>query len=136
VLGFEALEAYSLAELKWRDEPVIAFANLLYAIGAILEMLLSMLMLLVIARAIVSWVNADPYNPIVRFLITSTEGLLSPLRKRFNLVFGSMDFSPIVLLLLIYFLKFFVAQTLLDYASDIKRGSMLHSGLAASSEQV
>jgi len=99
---------------------VIAFANLLYAIGVILDMLLSMLMFLVIARAIISWVNADPYNPIVRFLTTSTDGLLVPLRRRFNLVYGSMDFSPIVLLAIIYFMKFFVVQTLMDYSVDIK----------------
>lgn len=106
---------------------MIAFANLLYAIGAILDMLLSMLMFLVIARAIVSWVSADPYNPIVRFLISSTDVLLQPIRRKFKLVYGSMDFSPIVLLFIIYFMKFFVAQTLLDYSVDIKRNAIMSS---------
>lgn len=115
---------------------MIAFANLLYAIGMILDLLLGMLMLLVIARAVVSWVSADPYNPIVRFLITSTDGLLLPLRRRFNLVAGSIDFSPIVLLLIIYFLKFFVAQTLIDYAADIKFRSQLRSEFYSSAQVV
>ena len=106
---------------------MIAFANLLYAIGVILDMLLSMLMFLVIARAIISWVNADPYNPIVRFLTSSTDGLLSPLKRRFNMVYGSMDFSPIVLLMIIYFMKFFVVQTLLDYSADIKGSASLRA---------
>ena len=108
---------------------MIAFANLLYAIGAILDMLLGMLMFLVIARAIVSWVNADPYNGIVRFLITSTEVLLAPIRRKFNLVFGGIDLSPIVLLFIIYFLRFFVATTLLDYAADIKGRAISGSGI-------
>jgi YggT family protein len=103
---------------------VIAFANLLYAIGMMLDMLLTMMMILVIARAVVSWVNADPYNPIVRFLISSTDVFLMPLRRKFNLVYGAMDFSPIVLILAIYFLKFFVAQTLLDYSQTIKLNAL------------
>lgn len=106
---------------------MIAFANLLFAIGAILDMLLNILMLLVIARAIVSWVSADPYNPIVRFLTTSTEVMLAPLRRKFRMVYGAMDFSPIILLFLIYFMKFFVAQTLLDYSAEIKRKAILSS---------
>lgn len=104
---------------------MIAFANLLYAIAVILDMLLSMLMFLVIARAIISWVNADPYNPIVRFLTTSTDALLVPLKRRFNMVYGAMDFSPIILLAIIYFMKFFIVQTLLDYSADMKRGAHL-----------
>lgn len=108
---------------------MIAFANLLYAVGAILQMLLSMLMILVVARAIISWVSADPYNPIVRFLTTSTDVLLVPIRRKFKLVYGAMDFSPIVLLFLIYFMKFFVAQTLLDYSVEIKSKAMLNSAI-------
>lgn len=111
---------------------MIAFANLLYAIGAILDMLLGMLMLLVIARAIISWVSADPYNPIVRFLTSSTDVMLVPLRRKLNLVYGSMDFSPIVLLFIIYFMKFFVAQTLLDYSVEIKtKAMMISTGLVS-----
>ena len=113
---------------------MIAFANLLYAIGAILHMLLSMMMILVVARAIISWVGADPYNPIVRFLTSSTDVLLVPIRRKFKLVYGSMDFSPIVLLFLIYFMKFFVAQTLLDYSVEIKSKAMITSQIITFAE--
>ena len=92
-------------------------------------------MILVIARAILSWVNADPYNPIMRFLTTSTDVMLTPLRRKLKLVYGSMDFSPIVLLFIIYFMKFFVAQTLLDYSAEIKRKSILGSAIVTYSQQ-
>lgn len=53
---------------------------------------------IVVARAILSWVNPDPYNPIVRFLHNATDPLLNKIRQRIPLQFGGIDFSPIILL--------------------------------------
>jgi YggT family protein len=54
---------------------------------------------IVIGRAIVSWVNPDPYNPIVRFLYNATEPVLRRLRRILPLQFSGFDLSPIVLLI-------------------------------------
>ncbi len=54
---------------------------------------------IVIARALVSWVNPDPYNPIVRFLNNATEPVLSRMRRYLPLQFSGIDLSPIALLL-------------------------------------
>jgi len=73
-------------------------------------------MWVIIGRAVVSWVNADPYNPIVRFLYTVTEPVLSAIRRRVPVFYSGVDFSPIVVILAIVFLRTFVVQTLLQLA--------------------
>ena len=92
------------------------FSNLLTAIAKVLDVVLVMFMWVVIARAILSWVSPDPYNPIVRFIHNITEPVLYQIRKRLPLNFGGIDFSPILVLLAIIFLRQFVVQSLYDLA--------------------
>lgn len=99
---------------------MIILANLLWAIGEVLGALLSMMVFIVIARAIISWVSPDPYNPIVRFLQATTDPLLRPLRRYIPPVAGGLDITPIILLLILYFLKIALVQTILDYAAQLK----------------
>jgi YggT family protein len=70
-------------------------------------------MWVIVGRAIISWVNPDPYNPIVRFLHDVTEPLLSRIRRfvPFTSTAG-MDFSPIILILMVLFLQSFLVPTL------------------------
>ena len=95
---------------------MFVFNNLLAAIAKILDVVLSIFMWIVIARAILSWVSPDPYNPIVRFIHNITEPVLHQIRKRLPLNFGGMDFSPILVLLAVIFLQQFVVQSLYDLA--------------------
>jgi YggT family protein len=95
---------------------MFVFNNLLAAIAKILDVVLSIFMWIVIARAILSWVSPDPYNPIVRFINNITEPVLYQIRKRIPLNFGGMDFSPILVLLAVIFLQQFVVQSLYDLA--------------------
>jgi len=99
---------------------MIILGNLLLAIGEVLGGLLSLMVFVVIARAVISWVNPDPYNPIVRFLHSSTDPLLRPLRRYIPLVGGGIDITPIVLLFILYFLKIALVQTILDYAWQLR----------------
>ena len=92
------------------------FSNFLTAIAKVLDVVLVMFMWIVIARAILSWVSPDPYNPIVRFIHNITEPVLHQIRKRLPLNFGGIDFSPILVLLAVIFLRQFVVQTLYDLA--------------------
>ncbi len=98
---------------------MILLANVLYATGSVLDMALGFFIFVVIARAVISWVNPDPYNPIVRFLIACTDPLSRPIR-RYLPSMGGIDLSPFVLILVLYFVKIAVAQTLLDYALRLK----------------
>jgi YggT family protein len=93
--------------------------NLLVAVARILDIALSVYMWIIIIRAVLTWVNPDPYNPIVRGLYSITEPVLSYLRRRLPLMAGSIDFSPIVVILAIYFLRSFLVRTLFDLAARL-----------------
>lgn len=94
--------------------------NLLEAIAAVVDMGLWFLMILVFARAVISWVQADPRNPIVQFLYSTTEPILRPIRKRLPPMPG-IDISPIVVLIVVVFLQRFLVQSLVDLARLLDR---------------
>ncbi len=94
--------------------------NFLLATADVLSMVLRLYMFIVIARALISWVNPDPYNPIVRFLYNATEPLLSRVRRVLPIFAGGIDFSPLIVLVAIYFLQVFLVQSLHDLAFSIR----------------
>jgi len=83
---------------------------LISAVFQVLHAILSIYFWIVIGRAVISWVNPDPYNPIVRFLYNATEPVFSRMRRILPLQFGGMDFTPIVLLIIIGVLQNILAQ--------------------------
>lgn len=95
---------------------MFVLGTLLRALAQILDLGLYIYMWLIIARALVSWVNPDPYNPIVRFLYSITEPVLGWLRQRVPMVYGGLDLSPLVVLLAIIFLRSFLVPSLLELA--------------------
>jgi YggT family protein len=95
-------------------------SNFLFATADVLHSILWLYMLIVIARALISWVNPDPYNPIVRFLYTATEPLMYRVRRKLPLSAGGIDFSPLVVLLVILFLQTFLVQSLRDLAFSMR----------------
>jgi YggT family protein len=90
-------------------------SNLLLAIAGALDLVLTLYLFIVIARALVSWVNPDPRNPIVRFLYNATEPLLYRVRRILPDV-GGIDFSPLVVIVAIYFTQGFLVASLRDVA--------------------
>ena len=94
-------------------------SNFLVAIGKILDIALSLYMWIIVARAVISWVNPDPFNPIVRFLNAVTEPVLYQVRRRIPLFFGGIDFTPILIILIIYFLKSFLVKSLIEVAARL-----------------
>lgn len=91
-------------------------SNLFIALAKILNVVLTLYMWLIIARAILSWVSPDPYNPIVRFLYSVTEPVLYAIRRRIPVMFGGIDFSPMLLILAIIFLQNFLVPSLMQMA--------------------
>lgn len=89
--------------------------NVLQAIAVILDYVLWLYMWVIIARALISWVNPDPWNPIVQFLQRVTEPVLYPIRRRMGFAMG-IDLSPIIALLVIVFLQVALVQSLKDLA--------------------
>ncbi len=91
-------------------------SNFLIAIAKIIDDGLSLYMWIIIIRAVISWVNPDPYNTIVKFLYAATEPVLYPIRRRLPLFFGGLDFSPILVIMAIFFIQTFLVQSLLQFA--------------------
>jgi len=94
--------------------------NFLSALATVLDYALSLYMIIIIVRALISWVSPDPYNPIVRFLYAVTEPVLSPIRRMLPFTSMGIDFSPIIVFLVIIFLKGFVVASLTQLAFRLK----------------
>ena len=94
-------------------------SNFLLALAGIVDFLLTAYMWVIIGRAVISWVNADPYNPIVRFLYEITEPVLGRIRRVIPVSMGSMDFSPVIVIIIILFLQSFLVPTMQQMARGI-----------------
>jgi YggT family protein len=98
---------------------MFALRHLIEALAEILSLALNIYMWLIIARALLTWVNPDPYNPIVRFLYNVTEPVLGWVRRRVPLIFGGLDLSPLLVLVAVVFLQRFLVATLWDLARQL-----------------
>jgi len=96
---------------------VFIIANLIDAIAGVIDIALSAYMWIIIARAVLSWVSADPSNPIVQFLHRATEPVLRPIRRR--LPDMPLDFSPMIVIIAIIFLQRFLVKTLYQLAYSL-----------------
>lgn len=96
------------------------FANFLSALATVLGMALELYMWIIIARALLSWVNPDPYNPVVRFLNSITEPVLYRVRRAVPMHGIGLDLSPILVILAIYFLQVFLVQSLHMAAAQLR----------------
>jgi len=95
---------------------------LIQAAAGVLDIVLYFFMLLIIARAVLSWVSPDPYNPIVRFIHNVTEPVLYRVRTKLPLAVSGIDFSPILIILAIYFLQVFAVNSLHEIAARMLSG--------------
>jgi YggT family protein len=82
----------------------------------VLDYALSFYSWIIIARALISWVNPDPWNPIVQFLTRATEPILAPIRRRLGLGMG-IDLSPLIVIAAIWFMQIAVVQSVKDIAA-------------------
>ncbi|MFQ5457857.1 MAG: YggT family protein [Myxococcota bacterium] len=94
-------------------------SNFLNATAMVLDMVLTIYLYMIVIRALLSWVNPDPYNPIVRFLRSATDPVLwraQRLMIRAGLNMGGIDLSPILVIVAIFFLRSFLVKSLQDLA--------------------
>ena len=94
-------------------------ANFLIAAAEVLQIVLTLYMYIIIAQAILSWVSPDPYNPIVRFIRNITEPVLYRIRSNLPVIYGGIDFSPIIVILGIVFLQRFVVNSMVMLAQRL-----------------
>lgn len=98
---------------------MFVLSNFLQSFAIILSAVLNVLSWLIIIRALISWVSPDPFNPIVQFLDRMTEPILSPIRRLIPFSMA-IDISPIIAILLIWFLRMFLVGTIIDFAMKLK----------------
>lgn len=98
---------------------MFVISNFLFALAKIIDFVLGAYIWIIIGRAIISWVNPDPYNPIVRFLYDVTEPVLTRIRRFIPAFAGGIDFTPMILILAIIFLQSFLVPTLKTMAVSL-----------------
>jgi YggT family protein len=99
---------------------MFVFGNIVLGFAKVLGVLLNIYMWVIIIRALISWVNPDPYNPIVQFLTRITEPVLKPLRNLIPTWKLGVDLSPLIAILIIYFLEIAVVDTLIRIGYSLR----------------
>ena len=97
---------------------MFVFSNLFTALAKAVDLGLSIFYWLILVRALSSWLNPDPLNPIVQFLERTTEPVLAPIRRILPRL--AIDISPIIAFLIVIFLKHFLVATLYDIAFAVR----------------
>jgi len=105
---------------------MLLLANVLAGLGWTLYWFLQLYSYVLIARAVVSWVSADPRNPIVSFLYAATEPPLRLIRRQLptSLRYFPLDIAFLVLFGLVIFAQYGIVQSLVDYAMVLRRQSI------------
>ena len=86
----------------------------LIAVAKILGLLINLYTLIVAVAVLLSWVKPDPYNPLVRTLHQLTEPVFGRVRRFLpKILFRTgLDFSPILVLIILIFLDTFLVESL------------------------
>jgi YggT family protein len=95
---------------------MFVLGNFITAVAKIVHVILNIYMWVVIARALISWVNPDPYNRIVQFLYRITEPVLALVRRWIPFRGMGIDISPIIVILAIYFIDEFLVRSMIELA--------------------
>ncbi len=94
--------------------------NIILGFASVLEVALNIYKWIIIIRALVSWVNPDPYNPIVQALTRLTEPVLRPLRKLAPPYKVGVDLSPLIAILIIIFLDYALIANLKQFGYSLR----------------
>ncbi len=99
---------------------MFVLGNLVQATAQILNSLLEAYKWVLVITALLSWVNPDPYNPIVRFLRAVVDPFRDAIRRVFPFTLGPIDFSLLIGILLIQFTQMFLVRSLMDLSYRLK----------------
>jgi YggT family protein len=98
---------------------MFVLSNFIIGLAKVIDIALTLYMWIIIFRALISWVNPDPYNQIVIFLYRVTEPVLGPIRRRLPMRNIGIDISPVIVILVIIFLKYFLVETMIQMATHL-----------------
>jgi YggT family protein len=106
---------------------MLMLANVLRGLAEVLYWVLWLYQWILIARMIISWVSADPRNPIVSFIYSATEPPMRAIRRRLptSLRYFPLDVAFLVLFGIVIFARYGVVQSLLDYAMILRTRALV-----------
>ncbi|MCA9730677.1 MAG: YggT family protein [Deferribacteres bacterium] len=96
---------------------MFVFANFFTAIAKLLNIAFTLYTYVMIAHVVLSWIRVDPNNQIVQFIYRITEPVLGYVRQ-YVPPFAGLDFSPIIVIIVLQFLQSFLVRTLFDLANS------------------
>jgi YggT family protein len=99
---------------------VFVLSNLVAAVARLLYLALEVYFWIIVARVVLSFVNPDPFNPVVRFLHRVTEPVLRAVRLRLPTVHMGFDLSPMVVLIGLKLVEWVVVDSLRDLALRLR----------------
>ncbi len=102
---------------------MLILLNVLRAIAYILDSVITLYLVVIFARVVLSWIRL-PYNPIIHAIYRITEPVLSPIRRKLPVTWG-IDLSPMILFLLLLTVRIVVVGSMLDYV-HLYRERYLH----------
>jgi len=101
---------------------MFVLGDLIIAVATILDYILGIYKWILLITVLLSWVNPDPYNPIVRFLHAVTDPVLRPIRRLIGFSFGPIDISPVIVFFIIVFVQSFLIRTLIKLGYQLGGG--------------
>jgi YggT family protein len=90
---------------------VFVYTNFVVTVASLLSSLLQVYLWVVIIAAVMSWIEPNPYNPIVRIIYSMTEPVFDWVRRRVPVSFGGLDFSPVIVMIAIWFVQSYFIPT-------------------------
>jgi YggT family protein len=99
---------------------VFVVGNALSSVATLIATLAQIYVFVLIGYVIVSWVQADPSNPLVRFIRMVSDPFLEKIR-RFIPPIAGLDFSVLIAILIVQIgVQGFVVSTLMDWARQLR----------------
>ena len=99
---------------------MIVLSTFLNAVANILHMVITAYIWVLIAAALISWIQPKPFNPIVQLLYKLTAPAYALVRKtRISTVFGGIDLAPLLLIFALEFIDMFFIGLLHEMARSL-----------------
>lgn len=95
---------------------MFVLGNFFSAFAQVLDTVITIFWWLIVVRALISWVNPDPNNGLVIFLVRVTEPVLAPFRRILPAWNIGLDLSPLIAILFLMFVRYFLVQSLFTLA--------------------
>jgi YggT family protein len=93
---------------------MFVLGNFITGVAFVVDTLLNIYFWIILIRAVMSWIQPNPYNPLVRIVYKLVDPITYKISRMIPTRFGMIDFAPFILMILIVFLQRFLVRSLFD----------------------